>query len=93
MRQGHVAELKPQNGVTRRHCEKLFFPPPTDLELSRARWCDECQRYHPARSGQGWLFSTGGLLFAKRKFYVAEYDKVSPLAARAVLEQWPCPVA
>ncbi len=64
--------------MTRRHCEKLFFPPPTDFEMSRARWCDECQRYHPARNGQGWLFSTGGLLFAKRKFYVAEYDKVGP---------------
>jgi len=58
-----------------RHCEKVFFPPPTDMEMSRARWCGDCQRFHPAKNGQGWLFSTGGL-FAKRKFYVAEYDQV-----------------
>ena len=43
--------------------------------MSRARWCDDCQRYHPAKNGQGWLFSTGGM-FATRKFYVAEYDQV-----------------
>ena len=53
----------------------MFFPPPTDIEMSSARWCADCQRYHPAKNGQGWLFSTGGL-FATRKFYVAEYGQV-----------------
>ena len=71
--------------LTDRHCEKLFFPPPTDLDIFHARWCNECQRHHPASNGQGWLFSTYGLLFAKRKFYVAEYDKVSPPQALAVV--------
>ena len=78
--------------MTRRHCEKLFFPPPTDFEMGAARWCDECQRYHPVRNGQGWLFSTGSLLFSKRKFYVAEYDKVSPSQLPCLLASRWCPV-
>ncbi len=68
-----------------RHCEKVFFPPPTDMEMSRARWCGDCQRFHPAKNRQGWLFSTGGL-FATRKFYVAEYDQVR----RCLPLQTPC---
>ena len=43
--------------------------------MSTARYCERCNRQHPAKNGMGWVETTGGL-FATRKFFLAQYGMV-----------------
>lgn len=76
----------PPGGGLHMHCpacqgEHLVLP--TDLPMAAARWCDKCHTRHPARDGDGWLESTGGLFASATKVFLATDGVVYDITAWA----------
>lgn len=52
-------------------CQREHTILPTGIPVAAARWCDKCNTRHPARDGDGWLESTGGIFASATQVFMA----------------------
>ncbi|XP_024521479.1 uncharacterized protein LOC112342982 [Selaginella moellendorffii] len=61
--EGAEAELVDARPIVCKNCKQLHMWTPTDRNKQHARWCQECQEFHPAKDGDGWVEQFGHAVF------------------------------